>query len=303
LERHKKSRLAYNTTMTRAGISRKVLAIGLAVFYACTPVQGASLFSDGDVAEGFRSELAAKDSLRHADTSWQTYTNNVKDDAQSPSIYQALKANKVTIVNEERIVGGQIVAKEAFPWYVSSTGDMYCGASLIHEDVVLTAAHCFQAFRPGSVVTLGTHQRVPPDMVQEIEATGIKRTVTAVMPHPFFDDYNIFYDYMLLKLDSPVKSVTPVELNTDDAVPAPDELVTVVGHGQTGFFSGVSIELLAVNLYTIPHEICAMNFAGVSEIDDSIMMCASAPSFGKGPWYVALPKMPSNGVPNEMNTN
>jgi Trypsin len=255
---------------------KKVLPIALAAAYAAITVHGSTLLSGEEVPRG---GLKAK-SHRHDGSMVQTSRDN-KNDA---TIHQVLKSNNAPIVHEERIVGGQNVAKEAFPWYVSSTGDMYCGASLIHEDVVLTAAHCFQAFKPGSVVTLGTHQRVPPDMVQEIEATGITRKITAVMGHPKYDDFNILYDYMLLKLDSPVKSVTPVELNTDEAVPAAGELVTVVGHGQTGFFSGVSIELLAVDIYTIPHERCSLNFAGVSEIDERTQMCASAPSFGKGPW-------------------
>jgi hypothetical protein len=285
--------------MTKVGMSRRVLAIGFAAFYAST-VQGSSTFSGEDAVPGPRSGLAAASSLRHAASSWQT-NRDEKDDLQSTSMYLALKSSKLPIVHEERIVGGHTVAKEAFPWYVSSTGDMYCGASLIHEDVVLTAAHCFQAFKPGSVVTLGTHQRVPPDMVQQIEATGISRTVTAVLPHPFFDDLNIKYDYMLLKLDSPVKNVTPVELNTDEAVPKVGEMVTVIGNGQTGYFSGVSIDLLAVDIFTVSPETCSMDFYSVSEIEERIMMCAAGPSFGTGPWYVSLSKCQKIASRNYMN--
>jgi hypothetical protein len=277
--------------MTRVGMSRKVSAIGLAAFFAITTVRGSSIFSANEDVPWSRSGLAAS-SLRRASSSRQVQAHtNEKDDLQSPSIiYQALKSISVPIVHTERIVGGQNVAQEAYPWYVSSTGDMYCGASLIHEDVVLTAAHCFQAFKPGSVVTLGTHQRIPPDMVQEIEATGISRTVTAVLPHPFYDDLHIKYDYMLLKLDSPVTTVTPVELNKNESVPVDGQLVTVIGHGQTGYFSGVSLDLLAVDIYAIPQEMCSTSFDGVSEIEERIMMCASGPSFGTGPWYVSLPE-------------
>lgn len=49
-----------------------------------------------------------------------------------------------------RIVGGEDAFAGEFPWFSSSITGSLCGASLISPNVLLTAAHCYRAFRPGT---------------------------------------------------------------------------------------------------------------------------------------------------------
>ena len=42
---------------------------------------------------------------------------------------------------ETRVVGGTLASENDFPWFVASTGGYFCGGSLLHSDIVMTAAH------------------------------------------------------------------------------------------------------------------------------------------------------------------
>lgn len=53
-----------------------------------------------------------------------------------------------------RIVGGYDVGYEKYPWYaalVRGQDEVYCGATLIGPGVLVTAAHCFRQWMPGSM--------------------------------------------------------------------------------------------------------------------------------------------------------
>jgi len=54
---------------------------------------------------------------------------------------------------EIRIVGGTPVADGSiYPFYVDSNAPTLCGATLIHEDILLTAAHCLGGFLNGASI-------------------------------------------------------------------------------------------------------------------------------------------------------
>jgi trypsin len=166
---------------------------------------------------------------------------------------------------EARIVGGEEASENEYPWFASSSGDVLCGASLIHPQFLLTAAHCYEAFLPGSTVYIGALQR----------GSGAEtRTVEIAAPHPDFDLSNLSNDYMLLKLDAPVTSITPVELNTDDAVPANGDTVTSMGFGYTSEDGAASLTLRGVDLTTTSHFACTMSYLLVNRITESNMLCA-----------------------------
>src|SRR5690242_14237801 len=51
--------------------------------------------------------------------------------------------------NSKRIVGGSTVARGDLPFVVaiaSSTYGQFCGGAVIHEEFILTAAHCFNNY-------------------------------------------------------------------------------------------------------------------------------------------------------------
>ncbi|CAI5790579.1 transmembrane protease serine 9-like [Podarcis lilfordi] len=108
-------------------------------------------------------------------------------------------------INSPRIVGGQPASNGSWPWQVSILQSFYpiCGGSLIAEQWVLSAAHCFFNSM-GSLlqynVLLGAYQ------LSNLSDNAVISDVEQIILHP---DYNGLSgstgDIALIKLKSPVK--------------------------------------------------------------------------------------------------
>ena len=106
-----------------------------------------------------------------------------------------------------RIVGGWGVDdKDRFPFF----GDWWwgCGTSLIAPDVVLTAAHCRDP-----------KLREPISFLTTTADNANAEYVVKPVQYKVHPDYNPqlgeAFDFMLLKLETPIETITPIRLNTD----------------------------------------------------------------------------------------
>ncbi|KAL2086460.1 hypothetical protein ACEWY4_017519 [Coilia grayii] len=132
-----------------------------------------------------------------------------------------------------RIVGGQDVPPGGWPWQASVHyfGEHLCGGSLINQEWVLSAAHCFLSVRAGEVkVHLGRQSLSGSNPHEE------SRAVSRIVPHP---NYNIFAkdnDIALLQLSTPVSfsdHIRPVCLAASGSVFLNGTNSWVTGFGNT----------------------------------------------------------------------
>uniref|UniRef100_A0A3P9PSX4 ST14 transmembrane serine protease matriptase a n=1 Tax=Poecilia reticulata TaxID=8081 RepID=A0A3P9PSX4_POERE len=139
-----------------------------------------------------------------------------------------------------RIVGGEDAAQGEFPWQVSLHFQTYghvCGASIISENWLVTAAHCVQSdasHRFGEPakweVYLGLHDQ------RKIESFVVKRKLKQIISNPNYNPNTFNNDIALMELDSPIKFsdyIQPICLpNNDYKVPV-GETVFITGFGAT----------------------------------------------------------------------
>ncbi|XP_052002825.1 trypsin-like [Xyrauchen texanus] len=114
---------------------------------------------------------------------------------------------------DDKIIGGYECTPNSKPWQVYLTydeGERWCGASLINERWVVSAAHCYIP-PPRLAVHLGEHN------VYVEEGTEQRIWAEKVIPHPDYNDMTYDNDFMLIKLSEPAifnDYVQPISLPT-----------------------------------------------------------------------------------------
>uniref|UniRef100_A0A8D2D8G4 trypsin n=1 Tax=Sciurus vulgaris TaxID=55149 RepID=A0A8D2D8G4_SCIVU len=97
--------------------------------------------------------------------------------------------------DEDKIVGGYTCEKHSLPYQVSlNIGFHNCGGSLISDQWVLSAAHCYS---PKIQVRLGEHN------INVIEGDEQFIDAAKIIPHPNYHQTTFDNDIMLIKLKSP----------------------------------------------------------------------------------------------------
>lgn len=137
------------------------------------------------------------------------------------------------------VVGGQDAKLGEFPFLVAlvnvNDGSQFCGGSIINEQWVLTAAHCF--FTEDTPATQDTFEKdvqIKAGMIDLNDSHAQVVGVTAIY-HPGYD--GDIHDIALLRLTQPLKldskTVAPVKLNTNSKFPDTNAKVMVAGWGAT----------------------------------------------------------------------
>ncbi|XP_030622033.1 ST14 transmembrane serine protease matriptase a [Chanos chanos] len=138
-----------------------------------------------------------------------------------------------------RIVGGQNAMEGEFPWQVSlhiKNSAHVCGASIISNKWLVTAAHCVQDAGQHKLsqanawdVYLGLHS-------QKVKTKAEKRGLKRIVPHPQYNDFTFDFDIALMELDRPVDfsdTISPVCMPAATHVFPAGKSVTITGWGAT----------------------------------------------------------------------
>ncbi|KAM6294770.1 transmembrane protease serine 9 [Aegotheles albertisi] len=149
-----------------------------------------------------------------------------------------------------KIVGGSTAARGEWPWQVSlwlRRKEHKCGAVLIADRWLLSAAHCFDIYSDPKmwVAFLGTPFLSGTD--------GKMEKIFRIYKHPFYNVYSLDYDVALLELNTPVRfsnTIRPICLPDSSHVFHEGARCFITGWGSTkeGGLMSKHLQKAAVNV-------------------------------------------------------
>lgn len=217
--------MCFNAALARCGVNTSKLLSLLVIFICCSnSIEGnmhATIFGTSlnvvlfclqnsvVVANHLRKQrrlLSIRNDRRKLDEYFnlhRTLRQNSWLDVESTSHRQELLNSRhrtdirKTVSIEPRIINGKPAHSGQFPFYSFPVGNWLCGSTLIYEDILLTAAHCFKAFVSYGVYIGGT----------EIDGSQSEYVpVDSEYPHVNYTRGYEYNDIMLVKLAFPSSS-------------------------------------------------------------------------------------------------
>lgn len=182
---------------------------------------------------------------------------------------------------KNRIVGGQETEINQYPWMALMlySGRFYCGATLINDRYVLTAAHCVNGFSADRI----TVRLLEHDRSTTTEAQSFERGVERVVKHAGYNSATYNNDIALVRLDKPVDftggALRPV------CMPTPGKSFTglegvVTGWGAVHEHGSIATSLQEVKVPIMSNSECRKSGYGASRITDN-MICAGVKKGGR----------------------
>tara|TARA_Y100001968_G_scaffold333514_1_gene396831 strand:+ start:2068 stop:3342 length:1275 start_codon:yes stop_codon:yes gene_type:complete len=161
----------------------------------------------------------------------------------------------IYVYPQANIVGGEDCDISEYPWQAAIYADGYlCGASVIHQYWVITAAHCVEEGNQvidAEDITVGVGSS--SSYAGLFSAGGDEYTVEEVISHSGYN-WSMNNDIALLKLAEPIQfkdEVQPISIICSDQVNAGaqdvDVMTTITGWGDTeGTTSSTSLQYIEV---------------------------------------------------------
>ncbi|XP_021010585.1 anionic trypsin-2-like isoform X2 [Mus caroli] len=182
--------------------------------------------------------------------------------------------------DDDKIVGGYTCQENSVPYQVSlNSGYHFCGGSLINDQWVVSAAHCYKS---RIQVRLGEHN------INVLEGNEQFIDAAKVIKHPNFNRRTLNNDIMLIKLSSPVTlNARVATLSLPSLSPTPLETVLLASWFNIGYRSLHSFPFLTVSepdllqcldAPLLPQADCEASYPG--KITDN-MVCAGFLEGGK----------------------
>ena len=165
---------------------------------------------------------------------------------------------------QTRIIGGADAEDRAYPWMVSLqnkyTGEHYCGGTLVHESLVLTAAHCYDSEALDSIVAVVNAYDLKTSSVYDLpENTNAK--AVAILERWEVEEG----DFMIFALAEAMESaVIQLATEADMRRIAEGDTLRVIGWGDTDLDEDSDVYpdvLQEADVYLSNHEMCQESYA------------------------------------------
>ncbi|XP_045656059.1 LOW QUALITY PROTEIN: transmembrane protease serine 9 [Ursus americanus] len=198
--------------------------------------------------------------------------------APSPTVgFQPPDCGLAPVAAMTRIVGGSAAGRGEWPWQVSlwlRRREHRCGAVLVAERWLLSAAHCFDVYGDPKqwAAFLGT-----PFLSG---AEGQLERVARIYKHPFYNPYTLDYDVALLELAGPVRRsrlVLPICLPEPTPRPPDGARCVITGWGSVREGGSMARQLQKAAVRLLSEQTCR-RFYPVQI--SSRMLCAGFPQGG-----------------------
>jgi len=183
-----------------------------------------------------------------------------------------------------RIVGGTDAPDGRYPYYTfveirTDAGTFICSATLIWEDILLTAAHCILDLQEAGLALNGVDAYIGLEN-QNMRDQAVYRQVELFVPNPNYNTITLERDVAIMKLVDPVASIQPAQISFDPNLPLDNQRVDVFGFGELSNGGAAPDQLQTVAIQVIPFNDCndANSFDGI--INDALMICAGRPGGG-----------------------
>ncbi|MDF1584662.1 MAG: serine protease [Methyloprofundus sp.] len=172
-----------------------------------------------------------------------------------------------------RIIGGTTSTANAWPWMAGLVPkqqpafSVFCGASLIAKDWLLTAGHCVAERAPGDIDVI-------INQAQLDAADGERIAVERIVLHPLYDALTLENDLALVKLRSSAQALPIQLLAPHSNQDASGKLAMALGWGiaiADDDFPVFPLDLRQVALPLISNAVCA---ARMGEGVSADMLCA-----------------------------
>ncbi|XP_035729180.1 serine protease 53-like [Vespa mandarinia] len=179
---------------------------------------------------------------------------------------------KHSLFLDNRIVGGQSVSILDHPYQASLLFqyEHLCGASVISQKWVITAAHCMQ-FQPYFyLVSVGSNAT----------KRGIRYAVTRIVSHPMFDPITLNYDVSLLEVEGTIylsNKVKPIKLTF---VEPKYGFMNVTGWGSLKESGDNPNSLQGVSVPIISRVNCQATYNNIANVTEH-MICAGFENGGR----------------------
>ncbi|KAM3720072.1 Plasminogen [Dirofilaria immitis] len=195
---------------------------------------------------------------------------------RSHNLNNLIDNGKLVTQNERRVVGGNESAPHIWPWNAqliyTETKIHRCGAAILSDDIVITAAHCFSRSRNPAryTILIGGHE-IGSGKSYHIRNISIHPLFNVLMPSSF--------DIAIARLHGKLnfsENVLPICLPTLE--PSVGDNCIVTGWGFQEESGSFSSKLREIRVPIIPLVVCNSILHYFGRVDPLSMFCAGSGS-------------------------